>query len=94
MSEMSITVTFPTRTYVREADGYYARRDDGGLIDCHTDSDVVWALDKAAALQQDLAAARAEVERLRTALETISAETISLRSYSIAQRALAAQEGA
>ena len=63
MSEMSITVTFPTRTYVREADGYYARRDDGGLIDCHTDSDVVWALDKAAALQQDLAAARAEVEK-------------------------------
>ena len=46
-----------------------------------------------AAVQQQLAAARAEVERLRTALETISAETISLRSYSIAQRALAAQEG-
>ena len=69
MSEMSITVTFPTRTYVREADGYYARRDDGGLIDCHTDSDVVWALDKAAALQQDLAAARAEVERLTARLE-------------------------
>ena len=69
MSEMSITVTFPTRTYVREADGYYARRDDGGLIDCHTDSDVVWALDKAAALQQDLAAACAEVERLTARLE-------------------------
>ena len=44
-------------------------------------------------LRAELAAARAEVERLRTALETISAETISLRSYSIAQRALAAQEG-
>ena len=68
MNKLPITVTFPTRTYIREDDGYYARREDGELIDALTDSDVVWALDKAAALQQQLAAARAEVEAMRDAL--------------------------